>query len=97
MDYFQDAEHSRRMECNGENIYRFDFTIVSLIKNRHVAIVFFHTDVILVDCVTEFVPQDRLQIVGRHAAVRWSVYIFLLCAILLCGVFDAGQFIYVSF
>ena len=53
--------------------------------------------VILVDCVTEFVPQDRLQIVGRHAAVRWSVYIFLLCAILLCGVFDAGQFIYVSF
>ena len=53
--------------------------------------------VILVDCVTEFVPQNRLQIVSRHAAVRWSVYIFLLCAILLCGVFDAGQFIYVSF
>ena len=96
MDYFQDAEHSRRMECNGENIYRFDFTIVSLIKNMLLSFSSILM-VILVDCVTEFVPQDRLQIVGRHAAVRWSVYIFLLCAILLCGVFDAGQFIYVSF
>lgn len=39
--------------------------------------------VILVDCVTEFVPQNRLQIVSRHAAVRWSVYIFVVCHIAL--------------
>ena len=30
-------------------------------------------------------------------AIRWCVYIFLFCSILLFGVLDGGQFIYGQF
>lgn len=34
---------------------------------------------------------------NRHIIVRWFSYIILIVFILICGVFDAGSFIYVSF
>lgn len=34
---------------------------------------------------------------SRYVVVRWSSYLTLIAIILLCGVFDAGSFIYVSF
>lgn len=34
---------------------------------------------------------------NKHIIIRWFTYITLICIILLCGVFDAGSFIYVSF
>ena len=33
----------------------------------------------------------------RYKAVRWCTYMFLLVSILLMGVFDASQFIYINF
>lgn len=34
---------------------------------------------------------------NKKQIIRWFTYITLICIILLCGVFDAGSFIYVSF
>lgn len=34
---------------------------------------------------------------NEYIIVRWSVYLFLMIAILTCGVLDSGQFIYISF
>lgn len=44
----------------------------------------------------EYYP-DISVLSNKHMIVRWSSYIALLSIILLCGVFDAGSFIYVSF
>ena len=53
--------------------------------------------VIIVDLVNEFLPENRLMMYSPNRMVRWGTYIVLAFVILLCGVFDAGQFIYVSF
>ena len=53
--------------------------------------------VITVDCTNEFAPGKRWLMSSPHRTVRWASYVILAFAILLCGVFDAGQFIYVSF
>lgn len=53
--------------------------------------------VIVVDLVNEFLPEKRLMMHSSNRMVRWGTYIVLSFVILLCGVFDAGQFIYVSF
>lgn len=50
-----------------------------------------------VDCTNEFAPGKRWLVSSPHRTVRWASYVILAFAILLCGVFDAGQFIYVSF
>lgn len=48
------------------------------------------------DVVNEYVPQFDL-FHNRNIIVRWSSYMIILILILLFGVFDAGQFIYVNF
>lgn len=53
--------------------------------------------VIIVDCVNEFASNKRLLMNSDKRLIRWASYIVLTFTILLCGVFDAGQFIYVSF
>lgn len=53
--------------------------------------------VCLVDCCQEFAPNRHPLMGSGKTAVRWLTYIILVFTILLCGVFDAGQFIYVSF
>lgn len=51
---------------------------------------------IIADVVNEYLP--RLDLFhNRFIVVRWSAYMVILALILLFGVFDAGQFIYVNF
>lgn len=51
---------------------------------------------IVADLVNEYMP--RLDLFhNRHIAIRWSAYMAIVALILLFGVFDAGQFIYVNF
>ena len=52
---------------------------------------------VIVDAVNEFAPGKRLLLESKKTAMRWVSYVILVFAILLCGVFDASQFIYVSF
>ena len=53
--------------------------------------------VVCVDCANEFKPGNCWLMASRQTSVRWASYFVLAFAILLCGVFDSGQFIYVSF
>ena len=51
---------------------------------------------IIADLVNEYMP--RLDLFhNRYIVVRWSAYMMILTLIMLFGVFDAGQFIYVNF
>lgn len=53
--------------------------------------------VVVKDVTDEFLPSNRQLLTHQHVIVRWSVYVLLAVVILSCGVFDASQFIYVSF
>lgn len=51
---------------------------------------------IIADVVNEYMPRFNL-FHDQYIAVRWAAYMAILALILLFGVFDAGQFIYVNF
>jgi D-alanyl-lipoteichoic acid acyltransferase DltB (MBOAT superfamily) len=51
---------------------------------------------IIKDIVDEFFPRYNLYNT-RNLYIRWITYVSLMVCILLFGIFDAGQFIYVSF
>lgn len=50
-----------------------------------------------VDLTREFMPKRFYQSTQAPTAIRWCVYWALLLLVLLSGVFDSSQFIYVSF
>ena len=51
---------------------------------------------IVADLIGEYLPRLNL-FHSPYIVVRWSAYMMILVVILLFGVFDAGQFIYVNF
>lgn len=53
--------------------------------------------VLVKDLMDEFLPQDMTFLHHRITAVRYTSYLVLVTLILLCGVFDASQFIYARF
>lgn len=53
--------------------------------------------VVSVDVLKEFRPAVIKSFEMKSPVFRWVVYYFVILVILLCGVFDSSQFIYVSF
>ena len=53
--------------------------------------------VVCVDMTREFTPKRFYKIIQAPIFIRWAIYYALLLIILLSGVFDSSQFIYVSF
>lgn len=53
--------------------------------------------VVVKDITDEFLPGNRQLVTHQYTIIRWGVYVLLAFMILSCGVFDASQFIYVSF
>lgn len=53
--------------------------------------------VVCADLMREFQTKKFYRLVQAPIIVRWCMYYALLLLILLCGVFDSSQFIYVSF
>ena len=53
--------------------------------------------VVCTDLMREFQTKKFYRIVQAPIAIRWCMYYALLLLILLSGVFDSSQFIYVSF
>lgn len=53
--------------------------------------------VVLKNLMDEFLPQDKTLLHNRYRLVRFGTYIGLTVLIVLCGVFDASQFIYARF
>lgn len=55
------------------------------------------TIVLAVETLLEFKYSLLMNFLSKHSIIRWSGYVILTIAILLLGVLDSGQFIYVSF
>lgn len=53
--------------------------------------------VVTTEIYSELHPNNRYLLYSRNKYIRWCSYTLLALGILLCGVFDSGQFIYVSF
>ena len=53
--------------------------------------------VVLKDVVDEWKLKNLDAFHSPYRAIRWGTYMFLLVAILLTGVFDSSQFIYINF
>lgn len=53
--------------------------------------------VAIADILFEYKNDGIHKLLNNHRIVRWSTYLFLTLSILLFGVLDSGQFIYVSF
>lgn len=53
--------------------------------------------VVISEFLQEFYPSRFSLLNAKHAAVRWCTYVVLVLLIMLAGVFDSSQFIYVSF
>lgn len=53
--------------------------------------------VIPVEVMLEYKYNTFKIFISKHILIRWSSYIFLMFSILLFGVLNSGQFIYVSF
>ncbi len=51
----------------------------------------------LKDAIEEFYPNKVKMINNKNSIIRWFSYISIFVIIMLCGVFDAGQFIYANF
>ncbi|MBC5605967.1 MBOAT family O-acyltransferase [Bacteroides difficilis] len=55
------------------------------------------TIVVAVETYSEFHPNNHCLLYSNNKCIRWCSYTLLALGILLCGVFDSSQFIYVSF
>ncbi len=53
--------------------------------------------VILNDLIDEYKSKELFLMTNQNLILRWSLYVFFILIILLCGVFDASQFIYAKF
>lgn len=53
--------------------------------------------VITKELTEEFYPNKLNLFESKKRIVRWCAYLCVITIILLCGVFDSGQFIYVNF
>ena len=53
--------------------------------------------VVAKDLMDEYLPLQYTILHNKYIVVRWTGYIAILILIMLCGVFDAGSFIYVNF
>lgn len=65
-------------------------------KNTNMAIIYLGlASLFIADAICEYKKETVLSVNNQY--VRWSLYITILLSILLLGVLDSGQFIYVSF
>ena len=55
------------------------------------------TIVIIKELIEEFFPNKITLFDNKFTIVRWITYFSIVVIILLCGVFDSGQFIYINF
>ncbi len=67
-------------------------------SNTDVTFILFGVSLLFIkDYRDEFFPKRWLCMNHRLTPMRWGGYLFLIVSILLCGVLDAGQFIYANF
>jgi D-alanyl-lipoteichoic acid acyltransferase DltB (MBOAT superfamily) len=80
-----------------QKIFRMEGTGLFLPNNSTIGFMILSLTIVIVhDLCEEFFPKVRLF---SHPLriVRWTSYCIICILIMLCGVFDSGQFIYVQF
>ena len=66
--------------------------------NTDFAMIMFSLSIVLVSEICTEISNNRITLLNnKYAVVRWCTYLALITIILLFGVFDSSQFIYVSF
>lgn len=64
-------------------------------KNNLIMTIMVSLTVVITDIIGEFSQFNAIK--SKNKMIRWGTYIILFLSILLFGVLDSGQFIYVSF
>lgn len=72
-------------------------SIATITHSALIFIVIAMSIVVAKDLMDEYLPLRYTIFNNQYAVVRWTGYIAILTLIMLCGVFDAGSFIYVNF
>ncbi len=79
----------------------FDFSLPkSLFTTTYLDIIYILFGVgllFLKDLRDEFFPGRMLAFNNKRSVIRWGTYLFILCTIVLTGVFGTDQFIYANF
>lgn len=74
-----------------------DYSLATITPAMTVFILMALFIVAIKDLMDEFMDKQYTFLHHKWSLVRWSAYVGLLFLVLSCGIFDAGQFIYVSF
>lgn len=72
-------------------------TIASITPSTLIFITMGIVVVCLKDLMDEYLPKHYTILHNRYGLIRWIGYVGLMYLIMMCGVFDAGSFIYVNF
>lgn len=78
-----------------KHIFSFGEPFIELITMVH--ILFAIVVVAAVDYLMEYKAVAIRSLISRYTVIRWGTYLFLTLSLLLFGVLNSGQFIYVSF
>ena len=78
-------------------LFQFNGEIYIADKTTFVLSIFSVVILLIVELCEEVFKNKITLINSRHTAIRWCTYFILITIILLFGVFDSSQFIYVSF
>lgn len=78
-----------------KHIFSFGKPFIELITMVH--ILFAIVVVAAVDYLMEYKAVAIRSLISRYTVLRWGTYLFLTLSLLLFGVLNSGQFIYVSF
>lgn len=71
---------------------------IAFISPSHLLFIAMAISIVIVkDLMDEYLPERYTILHHRYRIVRWTGYVGLMYLILMCGVFDAGSFIYVNF
>lgn len=74
-----------------------DFSLATITPSMALYVMMALIIVIIKDLMDEFMDKQYTFFHHKWGVIRWFAYVTLVFLILSCGVFDAGQFIYVSF
>lgn len=78
-----------------DHIFSFGYPYIDLLTMSHA--LFAIVIVIPIELLMEFDNQKFHAFLSSHTLLRWLSYMFMILSILLFGVLNSGQFIYVSF
>lgn len=94
---FRMSDIDSAIEVYRKILFQFDGEIYIADKTNFLLSIFSVTTLLVVELCEEKFKNKITLINSKHTAIRWCTYFILITIILLFGVFDSSQFIYVSF